>query len=1345
MIIDATIFRCPSVLKGYVLFLFALVLCTENAGAIDYYQRQSGAWNNPTTWTTEPTWNSSFNAGTYPQAGDNVHFANNGNTATITLTEDTECNNLHFDNSSALSVIALGDFDLTVHGAWTTNWATQTTISQGSGYLQVNGGIGTIAPGFNVSQTIHNLRVGSASFSYGGNLQYSLTVTSYYDHNCFTSTIPTGINHSSATKINATPCTPTLSATALGDFGTTCTGNTVGPESFTLSGLSLTSANITVSSLTSFSFSTTENGTYSSSLSLAHAAGNYSQVIYVKFAPYDPISYNGNIVVGGGGASAINVAASGSGSASVLPIVTSPAALDILTTTASLGGTIEVDGCATQSVTERGIYYSTINGFADGTGTKVSETGTFGTGNFSVNVTGLTPNTTYYFKAFATNSSGTSYSTQGTFNNTPFTYYSIRSGNWTDSNTWLTDHCGGYINQGSYPRTGDNVIICLAHSITVDAENLSCKNLDMTAYLSQLVLNHDLTVNGEVLMDRQSFITAGIHNLTIKGNLTHTMVENWNTRIEYSSGNISIGGNISLAPNGIPPLNCTGTGWLILDGTSQTFSVSNAALTVPRLRQPTNSFTKTGNAGLTISATFDRNCGNAPNVSGGSFSVSGTTINAICYPDKHFRSVQSGHWNSTATWQQSTDEINWSAATSFPIITDGSVLIQGGHSVTLTADAGASTLTVDGTLNLNTYLLSGSTTLTLNPGASIQINGEANFPDGFTTVNLNTGSTVEYLSTNDQTVAPISYSNLSLSGAGVKTTAGVTVTGILSIQDSISTSGIIVPNVASTVIHYKGPTLQSISDGFILGNKIYGMIVDSTAKIIVNSHFTLNDQLTIHPGGSVIIDPRKTLVVLDKINNLAGASALVVKAGETVANGSLIFYNDQNSPVQATVEFYSKASFDLSRNPGNRFCWQFFGIPFRTVRAGPTFNDAYVRKKIESGTTSANHWEELTGSSVLTSFTGYQISQANPKTYSIQGTLENSDFTSGQLAKTTSALYPGQHLFANPYTASIDIRAIEFGSDVEETVYMYNTGTFLQWDSIDAGSFGSEAGQYIAVPKNSAGNAGLPRHVPSMGSMLFSIFDSLPGSSANSYVNIAYSSVMPNEAPLRTPALSTRENVNIVATIIEVRGKLAGDKMWLFRNKAASRNFDNGYDGYKLIGPALNPQIFAVENDGSYQINTVPTFHQTKLAFQAGQDTEYTMTFTHDNLGIHYARLYLHDRVTNTITDVTASGSTYRFSAPSTPQPVQRFALLTEEQNQALPDSRAAGFLLLNSESGVFVKNLTDEPATVLLFDLSGRLISRSVLQAGALNRLVTDQHQMYVVRINSNNYAVTRQIKASY
>ena len=98
------------------------------------------------------------------------------------------------------------------------------------------------------------------------------------------------------------------------------------------------------------------------------------------------------------------------------PTVTSPTTASIAATTATLGGNVTNNGGA--AITGLGVVYAPTatnsNPQIGGTGvTNVTGTGTGGA--FAVNITGLTRGTAYTFKAYATNSVGTSYSTIGTF------------------------------------------------------------------------------------------------------------------------------------------------------------------------------------------------------------------------------------------------------------------------------------------------------------------------------------------------------------------------------------------------------------------------------------------------------------------------------------------------------------------------------------------------------------------------------------------------------------------------------------------------------------------------------------------------------------------------------------------------------------------------------------------------------------------------------------------------------------------------------------------------------------------------------------------------------------------
>ena len=99
------------------------------------------------------------------------------------------------------------------------------------------------------------------------------------------------------------------------------------------------------------------------------------------------------------------------------PTVTTPTSSSVSYTTATLGGNVTADGGAT--ITARGVVFSITTTNNDpligGTGvTNQTTTGT--TGVFTVGVSSLAPNTQYSFKAYATNSEGTTYTSVATFN-----------------------------------------------------------------------------------------------------------------------------------------------------------------------------------------------------------------------------------------------------------------------------------------------------------------------------------------------------------------------------------------------------------------------------------------------------------------------------------------------------------------------------------------------------------------------------------------------------------------------------------------------------------------------------------------------------------------------------------------------------------------------------------------------------------------------------------------------------------------------------------------------------------------------------------------------------------------
>jgi len=141
--------------------------------------------------------------------------------------------------------------------------------------------------------------------------------------------------------------------------------------------------------------------------------------LYTRLASTAPAgSVSGNLTLTSSGVATQTVALSGTvGSVSSLATLASmPTSSSIRTTTATLGGEVTADGGA--AITARGVVYSLTatnsNPQLGASGvTNLPAIGT--TGVFSVNATALTPGAAYTFKAYATNSAGTSYSAAGTF------------------------------------------------------------------------------------------------------------------------------------------------------------------------------------------------------------------------------------------------------------------------------------------------------------------------------------------------------------------------------------------------------------------------------------------------------------------------------------------------------------------------------------------------------------------------------------------------------------------------------------------------------------------------------------------------------------------------------------------------------------------------------------------------------------------------------------------------------------------------------------------------------------------------------------------------------------------
>ena len=555
------------------------------------------------------------------------------------------------------------------------------------------------------------------------------------------------------------------------------------------------------------------------------------------------------------------------------------------------------------------------------------------------------------------------------------------------------------------------------------------------------------------------------------------------------------------------------------------------------------------------------------------------------------------------------------------------------------------------------------------------------------------------------------------------------------ILGNIICNGLLTTSTTAGSVTLNGSDIQNI-DGT---NKeqdavFYNLNIQNVLGTVINKDVTVKNNMTIDASTKLIINPACKVNVLNQINNAAGTTGIYIKSSETVPNGSLMFHNAAGSPVNATVELFSKANWNLNNSSGSKYQWQYFGIPLKSVNQGDVFNNCYVRKWNETGTTDVDLWNMQYSSNTLTSFSGYELVQSNPTIYTFTGQLENSDYTA-EMSYTAGAVFPGQHIYANPYTAAIDISKIQFGSDTEASVYLFNTGNYNDWLYNEGHTKpGNNSGQYTVATPQTAGYGGIPGQIPSMQGFLVKTFNN------TGTITIPYTAACQNAEMLRVKGLAEPDTQSKVFTKVEVSGKYSSDCMWIFSDKNCKHGFDNGWDGTKIPGAAITSQLFAMEPDGNYQIAAVDDLNETYLGFSAGQDYNYSLKFTHQNIESKYENLYLIDLVNNNCVDITANGSEYPFQAFSTPNAVKRFKIVSTKPGDVQSQS---ALKVLQQQGNIVIQNGTDNKGEIYIYSLSGVVVQKQNFTANSLSSFNSNQLEkgIYIVKASTSTEKITQKI----
>ncbi len=254
-------------------------------------------------------------------------------------------------------------------------------------------------------------------------------------------------------KVTCSFSQPLITVGSLSAFSDQCINTTSANKTYTVSGSNLTD-NITITPPAGYEISTSSGSGFvnnSSYLTLTQSGGTVnSTTIYVRFKPTAEQTYSGNITHTSSGATQKNVAVTGDG-VDTEPTVTAGSAGSITSSSATISGNTITDiGCST--ISAYGVEYSTTENFTPGTGIQQAGSGFSGSsgGSFSAGLSSLSSNTTYYYRAYATNNGDTDYSDQSSF-------------------TTLLPECSGTPNPGNTQATETEV--CPGGQTTLSFQN----------------------------------------------------------------------------------------------------------------------------------------------------------------------------------------------------------------------------------------------------------------------------------------------------------------------------------------------------------------------------------------------------------------------------------------------------------------------------------------------------------------------------------------------------------------------------------------------------------------------------------------------------------------------------------------------------------------------------------------------------------------------------------------------------------------------------------------------------------------------------------------------------------
>ena len=506
----------------------------------------------------------------------------------------------------------------------------------------------------------------------------------------------------------------------------------------------------------------------------------------------------------------------------------------------------------------------------------------------------------------------------------------------------------------------------------------------------------------------------------------------------------------------------------------------------------------------------------------------------------------------------------------------------------------------------------------------------------------------------------------------------------------------------------------------------YGVEVQNGGYVNIAS----SGGLTVHAGGYTSNNQEEDLeITIDKTS--AGYFRMYPKSVQARTLADM---------PQAKVNFTTRGNMN---DGGNKdAAWQYIGAPGSGVGMDLAHTTVlYLRSEEKGWVRQYTEWAQLTP------FAGYALSQKEQETFTLYPQLLNADQTI-QLTYTEEGMR-GDNLWANSYMAPLDITKFsqeDFTGNVDRTFYLYNSGSWNDWNKDQSATNDANVytpGRYYAINLAQIDATKDQTVIPSMQGVYMTAGEG-GGTLTINYEKHVWNNSQTGKmnTPLRiAPHSEENQSADFLRIRLQVNSENSGaDRMYVIQDSLATSGYDNGYDAPKQMATGLM-NIYTNEPFGKMEISSTDHMDGMYIGFEAGEDSEYAMTFT-SLLG---DSLYLYDSQQDLIIEMV-NNEQYHFIAEPYSVNDFRFQImvapeLSEEDNNnqggvtTNVDNISTPSVWVN-QGKLYVTN-SQENSTITIYTASGMLVAApyTIKHTPCTINIAHLPAGVYVLRLNDQAY----------